>query len=92
MSGAIFKAKLDGKGKMGLHMQHVRGQAASAKARGAWAWTAKKRPWTTLTVERRWAWHAITTLGQHTQSDDIGHGMPSAPLDITHGRTTLDVA
>uniref|UniRef100_A0A3Q7IUH9 Reverse transcriptase domain-containing protein n=1 Tax=Solanum lycopersicum TaxID=4081 RepID=A0A3Q7IUH9_SOLLC len=44
----------------------------------------KKRPWTTLTVERRRAWRSITALGQHTQSDDIGHGMPSPPLDITH--------
>ena len=41
MSGAIIKAKLDVKGQMGLRMQHVRGPAASAKARGEWAWTAK---------------------------------------------------
>ena len=32
MSGAIIKAKLDVKGQMGLRTQHVRGQAASAKA------------------------------------------------------------
>ena len=44
------------------------------------------------TVRRRWAWHAITALGQHTWSDDVGRGMPSPPLDSTHGRTTSGVA
>ena len=39
-------------------------------------------------VRRRRAWHAITALGQHTWSDDVGRGMPSPPLDSTHGRTT----
>ena len=41
MSGAIIKAKLDVKGQMGLRTQHVRGQAASAKACAERAWTAK---------------------------------------------------
>ena len=38
------------------------------------------------------AWHAITVLGQHTWSNDVGRGMPSPPLDSTHGRTTSGVA
>ena len=32
------------------------------------------------------AWHAIITFGQHTRSNDVGRGMPSSPLDSTHGR------
>ena len=41
---------------------------------------------------QRRAWHAITVLGQHTQSDDVGRDMPSPPFDSTHTRTTLGVA
>ena len=74
MSGAIFKAKLDIKGKMGVRSQHVRGLAASAKACAVWAWTTKY------------------TLGLHSLSKDVGRGMPSPPLDSTHGRTTSGVA
>ena len=44
------------------------------------------------TVERRRAWHAIISFGQHTRSNDVGRGMPSSPLDSTHGRTTSGVA
>ena len=47
---------------------------------------------TTQMKGRRRAWHAITALGQHTWSDDVGRGMPSLPLDSTHGRTTSGVA
>ena len=43
------------------------------------------------TVIRRRPWHAITALGQHTQSKDVGRGMTSPPLDSTHGRTTSGV-
>ena len=49
-------------------------------------------PWTTNTVEQRWAWHAITAFGQHIRSNDVGRGMPSSPLGSTHGRTTSGVA
>ena len=49
-------------------------------------------PWTTNTVERCRAWHAITALGQHTQADDVGHGMLSLLLDSTQGRMTSGVA
>ena len=42
--------------------------------------------WATQTVERRRAWHAITALGLHARSDNVGHGMTSSPLDSTHGR------
>ena len=45
-------------------------------------------PWTTNTVERHRAWHAITAFGLHKRSNDVGHDMPSPPLDNTHGRMT----
>ena len=41
MLGAIFKAKLDVKGQMGLRTQHVCSQPASAKACAEWEWTPK---------------------------------------------------
>ena len=44
------------------------------------------------TVRRRRAWHAIIAFGQHIRSNDVGQGMPSEPLDSTHGRTTSGVA
>ena len=44
------------------------------------------------TVERHRAWHDITAFGQHTGSNDVGRGMPSSPLDSTHGRKTSGVA
>ncbi|TMW83361.1 hypothetical protein EJD97_001925 [Solanum chilense] len=44
------------------------------------------RPWKAYNVERRWGWHAIITLGQHTRSDDVGRGMTSLPLRNTSGR------
>ena len=31
--------------------------------------------WAAHTVERRWAWHAIITFGQHKMSNDVGRGM-----------------
>ena len=43
-------------------------------------------------VKQLRAWHAIIAFGQHKQSNDISHGMPSSPLDGKHGRTTLGVA
>ena len=36
-------------------------------------------------------WHDIIAFGQHTQSKYIGRGMPSPPLDSTHGRMTSGV-
>ena len=50
--------------------------------------TCQHRLWTTHTVERHWAWHAIIAFGQHTRSNDVGCGMTSPPLDSTNGRTT----
>ena len=44
--------------------------------------------WAAQTVRQRRAWHAITSLGQHTWSDDIGRGMPSSSLGSTNGQTT----
>ena len=49
-------------------------------------------PWTTNTVERRQALHAITAFGQHTRSYNVGRGMPSSPFDGKHSRTTSGVA
>ena len=46
--------------------------------------------WAAQMVIRRRPWNAITALGQHTQSKDVGHGMTSPPLDSTHGRTTWE--
>ena len=57
--------------------------------------------WTAHTVERRWAWHAIITFGQHKWSDGVGkhtrsnyveRRMPSSPLGSKNGRTTSGVA
>ena len=49
------------------------------------------RPWLAHTVGRRRPWHEITALGLHTLSNDVGRGMPSSPLGITHDRTTSGV-
>ena len=46
------------------------------------------RLWEAQTVEPRQAWQAITALGWHTLSNDVGRGMPSSPLGITHDRKT----
>ena len=43
-------------------------------------------------VGLRRAWHDITALGQHTLSNDVGHGMPSSPLGSTYSGTTSGVA
>ena len=47
--------------------------------------------WTAHTIERRWAWHAIITFGQHKRSDGVGRGIPLSPLDGKHDRTTSGV-
>ena len=41
---------------------------------------------TVHTVKRRSACHDITSLGQYTRSNNVGHVMTSPPLDSTHGR------
>eukprot|EP01083_Nonionella_stella_P186823 685123_1 len=108
MSGAIIKAKLDVKGQMGLRTQHVRGQAASAKACAERAWTAKYAfgqhtrssdvgrgmPSSPLGTHGRTAsaWHAIFAFLQHTRSNDVGRGMPSSPFDSIDGRPSSGVA
>ena len=50
------------------------------------------RLWAAQIVERRRALHAIIAFGQHTQSNDVGHGMPSSPLGSTQDRTMSGVA
>ena len=50
------------------------------------------RLWAAQTVGRHRVCHAITALGEHTRSDDVWRGMPSPPLDCTHGRTTWGMA
>ena len=47
---------------------------------------------TAHTVGRHWALHAIIAFGQHTQSNDVWHGMSSSPLGGTQDRTMLGVA
>ena len=49
-------------------------------------------PLTAHMVERRRAWHDITSFGQRTRSNDVERDMPSPPLESTHGRTTSGVA
>ena len=44
------------------------------------------RGWAAHTIERRRAWHDITSLGMHEWSDDVGRGITSPPLDSTLGR------
>ena len=44
------------------------------------------RGWAAHTIERRQAWHDITSLGMHAWSDDVGCGITSPPLDSTLGR------
>ena len=48
--------------------------------------------WATHTVERRRAWHDITSFGQRTRSNEVWRGMTSPPLGSTHDRTTSGVA
>ena len=49
----------------------------SAHGRTASGATFHHRLWKAHTVERRRAWHAIITFGQHKRSNDVGRGMPS---------------
>ena len=42
--------------------------------------------WAAHTIERRRAWHDITSFGMHAWSDDVGRGITSPPLDSTLGR------
>ena len=48
--------------------------------------------WAAQIVERCWAWHNITTIGQHTRLNDVRRGIPSSPMGSKHGQTTLGVA
>ena len=50
------------------------------------------RLWAAHTVKRRWAWNNITPFGQHTPSNNVGHDMPSPPLDSKHDQTMSGVA
>ena len=47
--------------------------------------------WVAQTIGGCQALHAIIAFGQHTQSNDVGRGMPSSPLGSTNGRTTSRV-
>ena len=48
--------------------------------------------WIAHTDEQCRAWHARMAIGQHTQSDDVGLGMPSSPLGSTCGWMTSAVS
>ena len=59
---------------------------------GIVGWEFHYCPWTVHTIVKLWMWHDITAFGQHTQSNDVGHGMTSPPLGSTHGRMTSGIA
>ena len=48
--------------------------------------------WATHMIERRRAWHAITSFGQITRSSKVVCEMPSPLLDFTFDRMTSGVA
>ena len=50
----------------------------STEGRTALGVACHHRLWPAHTVERRWAWHDLTVLGQHTRSDYVGRGLPSS--------------
>ena len=64
----------------------------SSHSRTASGVACHHRPLTENTIEQRWAWHAIISLGQHTRSNDVGRGIASTPFDSTHDRTTSVMA
>ncbi|TMW93699.1 hypothetical protein EJD97_011281 [Solanum chilense] len=45
------------------------------------------RPWAAHRVGLRHAWHAIITIGQHTQLDDVAHDMQESRRDNIHELT-----
>ncbi|TMW88567.1 hypothetical protein EJD97_018386 [Solanum chilense] len=49
-------------------------------------------PWRAYTIGTHRAWHTQMDFGQHTRSDDVGHGIPSSSLDCILGRMTLGMA
>ena len=51
-----------------------------------------RAPWTAHTLGRHRAWPVIISLGQHTRSEEVGHDLPSSPLDYTHGQRMSGVA
>ena len=50
------------------------------------------RLWAAPTIGRRRAWHAIIAFGQHTQSNEVGCGMPSSSFGSIDGSTASGVA
>ena len=80
---------------------------ASTYSRTTSGMACHHRLWTTHDQQRR-VWHDSAAFGQHTrsnirrdmrspplnntQSNDVGRGMPSSPLDSSHGQTTSSVA
>ena len=63
----------------------------SAHGRTTSGATCHHRLWKAHTVERRRAWHAIITFGQHKQPNGVRRGMPLSPFYGEHGRTTSSV-
>ena len=74
-----------GRGMTSPPLDSTHGQTTSGVA-------SHNRLWAAQTLERHRSWHAISTFGQHTRSNDVGRGMPSWPLDTTHDRTKSVVA
>ena len=64
----------------------------NARGRTTSGATCHHRLWKAHTVERRRAWHTSITIGQHKQSNGVGRGMPSSPLNSKHDGKTSAVA
>ena len=74
-----------GRGMPSSHLDSTHGRTTSSVA-------CHRRLSVARMVKRHRECHDITVFGQHTQSDYIGCGMTSLPLDNTLNRTTSGVA
>ena len=83
--GQHTRSKDVGRGMTSPRLGSTHGQTTSGVACHHRLWEAQKD-------ERRQAWHANITFGQHTPSNYVVRGMPSSPLGSTNGRTTSGVA
>ena len=73
-----------GRGLSSSRLEIIHGQMTSHVA-------CFHRPWAAHASGRNREWNARMDLGQHARSDDIGHGVPLSPLEITYCRTTSGV-
>ena len=66
-------------------LDNTHGQTTSSVAR-------HHRPLTAYMIGICRAWHVIISLEKHTPSGNVGHCIPSSPLESIHDRTTSRVA